>query len=162
MNQPWVYVCSPSCVPLLPPSPPHPSGHPSTPVLSTLSHASNLDWRTVSHMVIYMFQRYSLKSSRTRPLPHSPKDCSIHLCLFCCLANRVIVTIFLPGESQGWQSLVCCHLWGHTGSDTTEVTCSSSSSSSSILLLNQYLLNICDMPTMLSSGIYNLCFHEAE
>ena len=29
---------------------------------------------------------------------------------------------FLPGESQGRQSLVCCHLWGHTESDTTEVT----------------------------------------
>ena len=30
-----------------------------------------------------------------RPLPQSPKDCSIHLCLFCCLTCRVIVTIFL-------------------------------------------------------------------
>ena len=29
------------------------------------------------------------------PLPQSPKDCSIHLCLFCYLAYRVIVTIFL-------------------------------------------------------------------
>ena len=29
------------------------------------------------------------------PLPQSPKDCSIHPCLFCCLAYRVIVTIFL-------------------------------------------------------------------
>ena len=29
------------------------------------------------------------------PPPQSPKDCSIHLCLFCCLAYRVIVTIFL-------------------------------------------------------------------
>ena len=29
------------------------------------------------------------------PNPQSPKDCSIHLCLFCCLAYRVIVTIFL-------------------------------------------------------------------
>ena len=28
-------------------------------------------------------------------LPESPKDCSLHLCLFCCLAYRVIVTIFL-------------------------------------------------------------------
>ena len=27
-----------------------------------------------------------------------------------------------PGESQGWGSLVGCHLWGHTESDTTEVT----------------------------------------
>ena len=82
MNQPWVYVCSPSCVPLLPPSPPHPSGHPSTPVLSTLSHASNLDWWSVSHMIIYMFLCYSLKSSHLPLFPQSPKDCSIHLCLF--------------------------------------------------------------------------------
>ena len=29
---------------------------------------------------------------------------------------------FLPGESQGWGSLVGCCLWGHTESDTTEVT----------------------------------------
>ena len=31
-------------------------------------------------------------------------------------------TVFLPGESQGWQSLVGCCLWGRTESDTTEVT----------------------------------------
>ena len=30
--------------------------------------------------------------------------------------------VFLPGESQGWQSLVGCHLWGRTESDTTEAT----------------------------------------
>ena len=30
--------------------------------------------------------------------------------------------LFLPGESQGWGSLVCCHLWGHTELDTIEVT----------------------------------------
>ena len=30
--------------------------------------------------------------------------------------------VFLPGESQGWGNLVGCHLWGHTESDTTEVT----------------------------------------
>ena len=29
--------------------------------------------------------------------------------------------VFLPGESQGRGSLVGCHLWGHTESDTTEV-----------------------------------------
>ena len=33
--------------------------------------------------------------SHPRPLPQSPKDCSLHLCLFCCLAYRVVVTIFL-------------------------------------------------------------------
>ena len=30
--------------------------------------------------------------------------------------------VFFPGESQGWGSLVGCRLWGHTESDTTEVT----------------------------------------
>ena len=30
--------------------------------------------------------------------------------------------VFLPGESQGLGSLVGCHLWGRTESDTTEVT----------------------------------------
>ena len=30
--------------------------------------------------------------------------------------------VFLPGESQRRQSLVGCRLWGHTESDTTEVT----------------------------------------
>ena len=30
--------------------------------------------------------------------------------------------MFLPGESQGWGSLVVCRLWGRTESDTTEAT----------------------------------------
>ena len=30
--------------------------------------------------------------------------------------------VFLPGESQGWGSLVGCHVWGHKESDTTEAT----------------------------------------
>ena len=30
--------------------------------------------------------------------------------------------VFLPGESQGRGSLMGRHLWGGTGSDTTEVT----------------------------------------
>ena len=28
--------------------------------------------------------------------------------------------VFLPGKSQGWGSLVGCHLWGHAELDTTE------------------------------------------
>ena len=77
--------------------PPHPfpQGHPSAPAPSTLSHALNLDWQSISHMIIYMFQCYSLKSSHPRLLPQSPKVCSFYLCLFCCLTYRLIVTIFL-------------------------------------------------------------------
>ena len=77
--------------------PPHPIslGRPSAPAFSTLSHASNLDWPSVSRMIIYIIHFYSLRSSHPGHLPQSPKDCSIHLCLFCCLTYRVIVTIFL-------------------------------------------------------------------
>ena len=31
-------------------------------------------------------------------------------------------SLFLPGESQGWGSLVGCRPWGRTESDTTEAT----------------------------------------
>ena len=31
-------------------------------------------------------------------------------------------SVFLLGESQGWWSLVGCHLWGRTESDMTEMT----------------------------------------
>ena len=36
--------------------------------------------------------------------------------------EMAITPVFLPGESQGRGSLVGCCLWGHTESDTTEVT----------------------------------------
>ena len=62
-----------------------PLGHPNTPSPSFLYPALNLDWRFVSYMILYMFQCHSPKSSLLLPLPQSPKDCSIHLCLFCCL-----------------------------------------------------------------------------
>ena len=82
-----------------PPShlPPHPlpQGHPSAPAPSILYHALNLDWRFISYMILYLFQCHSPKPSHPPLLPQSPKDCSIHLCLFCCLTYWVIVTIFL-------------------------------------------------------------------
>ena len=67
-----------TCVPHPEPAshlPPHPIplGCPSTPALSVLFHASNLDWSSISHLVIYMFQCYSLKPSHPRLLPQSPK-----------------------------------------------------------------------------------------
>ena len=83
----WTCVPHPETPSYLPPHP-IPLGCPSPPALSALSHALNLDWWSISHMVIYMFQYYSLKSSHPCLLPQSPKVCS--LCLFCCLACRVI------------------------------------------------------------------------
>ena len=45
--------------------PPHtlPLGHPSAPAPSILYHALNLDWRFISHMILYIFQCRSPKSS---------------------------------------------------------------------------------------------------
>ena len=62
-----------------------PQGCPSALALSALFHASNLDWWSISHMVIYMFQWFSLKSSHPHLLPQSPKVCSLYLCLSCYL-----------------------------------------------------------------------------
>ena len=96
MNQPRVYMCAPSQPPSHLPPHPIPLSCPSAPAVSALLHASNLDWRSISHMVIiYMFQYYSLKSSHPHLFPQSPKVCSLYLCFFSCLAYRVIVTIFL-------------------------------------------------------------------
>ena len=122
-----------------PPShlPPHPIplGHLSATALRTLYHASNLDWQFISHVIIHMFQCHSPKSSYPRPLPHSPKDCSIHLCLFVVSHTGLSLPsswipyicvsilywqrrqwqptpVLLPGKSHGQRSLVGCSPWG--------------------------------------------------
>ena len=89
-----------TCVPHPEPSSllrPHtiPLGRPSAPAPSIQHCALNLDWRLISYMILYIFECHSPKSSHPLPLPQSPKDCSIHQCLFSCLVYRVIVTIFL-------------------------------------------------------------------
>ena len=46
-------------------------GCPRALALSALLHALNLDWSSISHMVIYMFQCYSFKLSHPHLLPES-------------------------------------------------------------------------------------------
>ena len=77
--------------------PPHsiPLGCPRAPALCALLHASNMLWSSILHMVMYMFQCYSLKSSHPCLLLLSLKVCSLHLCLLCCSACRIISTVFL-------------------------------------------------------------------
>ena len=102
MNQPQIFV-SPH---------PKPSLHPPTLffwvvpehwILDALIHASNLHWSSVLHMVMYMFQCYSLKSSHPLLLLLSPKVCSLHLCLLCCSVCRRVGTIFLDS--------ICIHYY---------------------------------------------------
>ena len=79
---------------------------------------------TISHMIIYMFQCYSLKSSHPRLLQQSPKVYSLHLGLFCCLAYRVIITVFLKYSClenlHGQRSLADYSPWSCKESDMTE------------------------------------------
>ena len=52
---------------------PIPLGCPSALALSALFLTSNLDWSSISHMVIHMFQCYSLRSSHPWFFPQGPK-----------------------------------------------------------------------------------------
>ena len=45
------------------------------------------------------------------PLPQSPKDCSIHLCLFCCLTYRVVITIFLNSIYMHQYTVLVFFFW---------------------------------------------------
>ena len=47
--------------------------------------------------------------------------CGIYISILRMQWNKKLL-VFLPGESQGWGSLVGCRLWGRTESDTTEMT----------------------------------------
>ena len=49
--------------------------------------------------------------------------------------------VFLPGESQGWGSLVGCHLWGRTELDTMKRLNSSSISRQHIEKQRHYFVN---------------------
>ena len=44
-------------------------GHPHAPARSILYPASDIDWRFVSYMIVYIFQCHSPKSSHPLPLP---------------------------------------------------------------------------------------------
>ena len=95
MNLPQVYTCSPSWTLLPPPSLYHPSGSSQC---TSPEHLVSCIESGLATRFIYDIIHVSMpspKSSHPVPLPQSPKDCSIHQCLFCCLVYRVIVTIFL-------------------------------------------------------------------
>ena len=63
--------------------PPHPIplGHPSAPALSTLSHASNLDWQFISHMIIYVFQMLFSQIIPPSPSPRVQKSV-LYICVY--------------------------------------------------------------------------------
>ena len=80
-------------------------------------HSSTLAWK-----IPWMEEPGRLQSMRSRRVGH---DWATSLSLFTFMHWRrkwQPTPVFLPGESQGRGSLVGCHLWGRTESDTTEMT----------------------------------------
>ena len=46
-------------------------------------------------------------------------------------------SIFLPGEYQGLGSLMSCHLWGRTESDTTDVTAAAAAAAAASVISSE-------------------------
>ena len=80
--------------------PPHtiPLGRPSAPAPSIQYHASNLDWRLISYMILYMLQCHSPKSSHRLPLPQSPKDWRIYMEF----RKMVTITLYTRQQKRHW------------------------------------------------------------
>ena len=83
----------------------------------TAPHSSTLAWQ-----IPWTEEPGRLQSIGSRRVRH---NWAISFSLFTFMHWRrkwQLTPMFLPGEPQGWGSLVGCRLWGHTQSDTTEVT----------------------------------------
>ena len=86
------------------------------------THSSTLAWK-----IPWVQEPGGLQSVGLRRVGH---DWATSLSLFTFMHWRTKwqpTPVFLPGESQGWGSLVGCHLWGRTESDRLMRLSSSSS-----------------------------------
>ena len=132
MNLPQVYTSSSSWTPLLPPSLYHLSG--SSQCTSPEHPVSCIEPGLAIHFT-YDIIHVSTPFSQIIPPSPSPTESkrlfytSVSLLLSRIQGYRyhlskfhIYALVFLPGESQGWGSLVGCHLWGRMESDMTEVT----------------------------------------
>ena len=80
-------------------------------------HSSTLAWR-----IPWMEEPGRLQSMGSLRVGH---DRATSFSLFTFMHWRrkwQLAPVFLPGESQGQRSLLGCHLWGRTESDTIDAT----------------------------------------
>ena len=90
-----MHVSLPSLTPLTPPSPPYPSG-----LSQRTGFGCPASCIELGLVVYFTYGNIHVSMLFSQVIPPSPsptesKICSLHLCLFCCLAYRIIVTIFL-------------------------------------------------------------------
>ena len=85
----------PSRTSLPPPTLSHPGGCHRALALGSLRHRADSHWLCILHMVMYMSQCYSLKSSHPILPLLSPKVCPIRLSLLSCPMNTIVSIIFL-------------------------------------------------------------------
>ena len=84
---------------------------------ATAPHSGTLAWR-----IPWMEEPGRLQSMGSLRVGYD-KATSLSLFTFMLWRRKWQPTpVFLPGESQGWGSLMGCRLWGRTESDTTEAT----------------------------------------
>ena len=80
-------------------------------------HSSSLAWK-----ILWTEEPGGLQSMESLRVRHD-RVTSLSLFTFVHWGRKWQPTpVFLPGESQGWGSLVGCGLWGRIESDTTEAT----------------------------------------
>ena len=80
-------------------------------------HSSTLAWK-----IPWMEKSGGLQSMGSLRIRHDWVTSLSHFTFMHWSRKWQPTPVFLPGESQGWQSLVGCRLWGRTESDMTEAT----------------------------------------
>ena len=108
MNRPQVYICPPHLE-----LPSHLSPHPiplgcaRALALNSLLRVLNLHWSSVLHVMMYMFQCYSLRSSHTYLLPLSGHRSAS-------TAQKYMSVIYLPshvGKGHASTMLIYVHVY---------------------------------------------------
>ena len=96
-----------------PTSRPIPLGHPSAPAPSIPYHASNLDWWFISHMILYVFQCHSPKSSHPHPLYSIVKQTQSYLRIKTCMSfYQILGYLRTRLRSASWGLMLFLWVWG--------------------------------------------------
>ena len=106
--------------PLPPPSPYHPSGSSQCTSPKHPVSCIELDWQLISHMILYIFQCHSPKSSHPRPLPQSRTYIYLHV-----ISMEIFTGIGDFGLTKLVISMMVSQFWLHISRTSYRITISS-------------------------------------